>query len=120
MLIGHLPELGTIGRREIAHLVGLAPMACDSGGSSRPRRIVGGRGQVRRVLDMAALSSIRHNPVFRVQYAEMRRHGKAAKVAIVAIARKMLCIANALIRDQVPWRNATVVDASANEPVVVS
>ena len=104
MLIGHLPELGRLDRRQLASLVGLAPMNCDSGKSRGVRRIVGGRAAVRKSLYMAAFASTRHNPVLAAFYVKLRRQGKQAKVAFIACARKLLSIANAVIRTKTPWR----------------
>ena len=105
MLLGHVPELGTLGRRQVACLVGLAPLNKDSGHKQGQRHIVGGRAQVRRALYMAAVAAIRYAETFKAHYTELRQKGKAAKVALVAIARKLLCIANAVVREKQPWRN---------------
>jgi transposase len=103
MLLGALPELGRISGREAAALAGLAPYADDSGDSSKPRKIAGGRGAVRTALYMAALSAIRFNPTLRAFYRRLRRAGKAAKLALTAVSRKLLTIVNAMIRDMKPW-----------------
>jgi transposase len=103
MMLGWLPELGTLGGKQIAALVGLAPRARDSGVVRGPRTIFGGRSSVRRALYMAAISAMRFNPQLRTFYARLRGAGKAAKVAIVAVARKLLTIANAMVRDMKPW-----------------
>jgi transposase len=102
-LVGLLPELGTLDRRQIAALVGVAPMNRDSGTRRGPRSIWGGRGAVRAVLYMAVISGIVHNPVLKPFYARLRAQGKATKVALVACMRKLLTIANAIVRDGVPW-----------------
>ena len=107
-LIGQLPELGHVSHKRIAHLVGLAPMNADSGLTEAPRHIVGGRQQVRNVLYMAAIAALKHNPIATARYAALRGQGKAAKVAIIAIARKLLATLNAMVRDQTPWRHLTV------------
>jgi transposase len=104
ILIGQLPELGRLDRRQLASLVGLAPVNCDSGLRRGVRRIVGGRAAVRKALYMAALASVRHNSVLGHFYRQLRSHGKLAKTALIAVARKLLCIANAVIRDRTPWR----------------
>lgn len=104
-LLGELPELGTLDRGQIAALAGLAPHNCDSGGRTGSRHIWGGRAPVRTALYMAAVSGIRHNPVIRALYDRLHNQaGKPKKVAIVACMRKLLTIANAMLRDGVPWR----------------
>jgi transposase len=107
-LIGQLPELGKLDRRQLACLVGLAPLNNDSGHHSGLRRIVGGRATVRKALYMAALAAIRHDAHFQAFYARLRSQGKLAKVALIAVARKLLCIANAVVRDRTPWRQTEV------------
>ncbi len=102
-LIAQLPELGLLNRRQISKLVGLAPLANDSGQRKGPRRIWGGRATVRAVLYMATLSAIRHNPVIRQFHGRLIAAGKAKKVAIVACMRKLLVILNAMLRDQAQW-----------------
>lgn len=102
-LIGELPELGTLNRKQIAALVGVAPLARDSG-TLRGRRIVwGGRAPVRSALYMSALVASRHNPVIRAFYLRLRAAGKPRKVALTACARKLLTILNAMVRDETPW-----------------
>jgi transposase len=105
-LLGLLPELGQLDRHRIAALVGVAPFACDSGRWRGSRHCWGGRGPVRTVLYMAALVAARHNPVLRVFYQRLRQAGKPAKVALTAVARKLLTILNAMLRDQRPWNHA--------------
>jgi transposase len=105
-LIGALPELGRLNRRQIAALVGIAPMAKDSGQSKGRRRIQGGRFEVRRVLYMATLAATRHNPAIRAFYERLRAAGKLPKVALVACMRKLLTILNAMVRTQTPWNPA--------------
>ena len=108
MFIGQLPELGQVGRQQIAHLVGLAPVNNDSGQQRGKRHIVGGRAAVRKGLYMTAVAAVRHDPGFKAFYTRLRKAGKQAKVAFIAVARKLLCIANAVIRDRKPWaRSAT-------------
>ena len=102
-LLAGLPELGQVGGRTIAALVGLAPMADDSGQRVGTRRIVGGRRQVRAVLYMAALSARRYNPALKALADRLEAAGKKPKVVLVAVARKLLVIANALIRTRTPW-----------------
>jgi transposase len=111
-LIGQLPELGRVDRKAIGHLVGLAPLADDSGATRGARRIVGGRQHVRNALYMAAIAAIRHNPVTRTFYRRLRARGKKAKVAVIAVAHKLLTIANAMVRDNTPWRHSTVAQSA--------
>jgi transposase len=106
VLLIELPELGTLDRKKIAALVGLAPIARDSGQHRGRRSIAGGRGQVRSTLYMATVSAIRANAVIRVFYQRLREAGKPAKVAIVACMRKILTILNAMVRTQTRWQNA--------------
>ncbi|QEH35025.1 Transposase [Aquisphaera giovannonii] len=102
-LLAGLPELGTISHRRAAALAGLAPLADDSGRRSGPRRIAGGRGQVRAVLYMAALSARRFNPALRALADRLEAAGKRPKVILVAVARKLLVIANAILKAGKPW-----------------
>lgn len=101
-LLSMLPELGTLNRRQIAALVGVAPMNQDSGLHRGRRRIQGGRKHVRDALYMAALVACTYNPYFREQYLKLSE-SKPKKVAIVAIARKMLVILNQMMRDMKPF-----------------
>ena len=102
-LTSALPELGRLGRRQIAKLVGVAPLAHDSGPRRGTRHIGGGRSAVRSVVYMATLSAIRSNPVIRTFHQRLIDAGKPKKVAIVACMRKLLTILNAMLRDQVRW-----------------
>ena len=102
-LIAHLPELGTQSRQKIASLVGLAPYNNDSGRHSGDRHIRGGRGKVRIGLYQAAVAAIRHSPSMKAFYANLRARGKEARVALIAVARKLLVLANALLRDMKPY-----------------
>ena len=99
-----MPELGQLDRQKIAALAGLAPFNRDSGKKRGKRRIFGGRKGVRRVLYMACLSAMVHNPIIRPMYKRLTENGKIFKVAITACMRKMLTIMNAMTRDQVDWR----------------
>jgi transposase len=103
-LIADLPELGRLSHREIASLVGLAPLARDSGTMKGKRMIFGGRASVRKMLYMAAIVGVRHNPVVREFYVRLREHGKPPKVALIACAHKMLTILNSMSRTGEPWR----------------
>jgi len=98
-LIGELPELGRLNRRQICALVGVAPYANDSGASRGRRRIVGGRFEVRRALYMATLTATRHNDAIRTFYERLVAAGKLKKVALVACMRKLITHLNALARD---------------------
>ena len=103
MLLAELPELGQLNRRRIAALVGVAPFNNQSGRKDSPRRIRGGRRQVRSALYMAALVASRHNPAIRVFYQRLRAAGKRAKVALTACMRKLLTILNSMLKNNAPW-----------------
>jgi len=103
-LLVDLPELGHLGRREIASLVGVAPYARDSGKVRGVRRIRGGRASVRTVLYLAAMSAARFNPVLREVYQRLRQAGKPPKLAFVAVARKLLVTLNAIARERTAWQ----------------
>jgi len=103
-LVLDVPELGKLSKAKISSLVGLAPINRDSGKKQGQRYIQGGRGQVRRVLYMAALVAIRHNLLARKFYERLREAGKPFKVAIVAVMRKILCTLNAMVRDNLAWK----------------
>jgi transposase len=103
VIIG-MPELGSLNRRQIASLVGLAPMNRDSGSSRGKRSIYGGRQHVRNQLFMTALVASNHNPTLKVFYQRLRAAGKAHKVAVIAVARKLLTMLNAMVRDHKPWQ----------------
>jgi len=102
-LLAALPELGHLSGRKVAALVGLAPFDDESGRRRGVRRVAGGRGEVRAKLYMAALVAARRNPVLRAFYERLRRSGKKAKVALTAVARKLLTIVNAVVRSGRPW-----------------
>jgi len=103
-LLIDLPELGHLGRREIASLVGVAPFARDSGTFRGARRIRGGRASVRPALYLAAMTASRFNPVMTATYQRLRQAGKPPKLAFVAVARKLLVALNAIARDRVAWQ----------------
>lgn len=103
-LIADLPELGRLDRRRIAALVGLAPIARDSGTFRGRRMISGGRGHIRRVLYMATLTAITHNPTIRAFHRRLVAAGRPGKVALTAAMRKLLTILNAMLRDRRPWQ----------------
>lgn len=99
-LLAELPELGQLDCKQIAALVGVAPMNQDSGRKRGYRKTKGGRPDVRRSLYMATLTGIRYNPVIKANYERLVGHGKEKKVAITACMRKFLTILNAMVRDQ--------------------
>lgn len=102
-LLGELPELGQLSAKQIAALVGVAPMNHDSGTWRGKRRIRGGRAQVRTVLYMATLCGVRHNPVLKAFYERLVAQGKHKKVALTACMRKFITILNAMVRDSTCW-----------------
>jgi transposase len=106
MLIAELPELGTLSRRKIAALVGVAPMADDSGKHRGRRHIKGGRAAVRSGLYMAALVACRRNPVIASFYQRLIAAGKTPKQALTACMRKIIAILNAMLRDNRSWQSA--------------
>jgi transposase len=103
-LLADLPELGTLSRKQVAALVGVAPINCDSGTLRGQRRTWGGRAPVRAALYMAALVGSRKNPVLQDMYTRLVSRGKKPKVALIACAHKLLTILNAMIRENAPWR----------------
>ncbi|MFC1491028.1 IS110 family transposase [Nitrospinota bacterium] len=107
-LIAELPELGRLNRRQVASLVGVAPLNRDSGTMRGRRSVWGGRPAVRRALYMSALVAARKNFVIRRFYERLREAGKKAKVALVACMRKLLTILNAMVRSGQPWRARAV------------
>lgn len=106
-LLGSLPELGLLNRKEIAALVGVAPLNWDSGKLRGKRAIWGGRAHVRSILYMAALVASRCNPVIRALYERLCTTGKPKKVALVAAMRKLLIILNSMLRTRTFW-NASI------------
>jgi len=115
-LLADLPELGTLGNKQLTALVGLAPYTCDSGAFRGKRRIWGGRSAVRSVLYMAAMTAMRWNPLIKATYAHLKDQGKPHKVALVACMRKMLITLNAMLRHGEAWRVAP--QRSTPDPVV--
>ncbi len=107
-LIVDLPELGTLGRKQIASLVGIAPFANDSGKKSGHRRIRAGRSGPRTALYLAAMNASRFNPVLKPMYDRLIAAAKPPKVAYIAIARKLLTILNAMVRDGTNWQQNTI------------
>ena len=106
-LLAHLPELGTLDRKQIAALVGAAPYNRDSGTRRGKRAVWGGRSRVRAVLYMGALAASRHNPAIRDFYQRQLAAGKPKKVALVASMRKLLVTLNAMLKHGYPWRDMT-------------
>ena len=106
-LLAHLPELGTLDRKQIAALVGVAPYNRDSGTRRGKRAVWGGRSRVRAVLYMGALVASRHNPAIRDFYQRLLAAGKPKKVALVASMRKLLVTLNAMLKHGYPWRDMT-------------
>jgi transposase len=106
-LLAELPELGRLDRRAIAALVGVAPFNRDSGQWRGRRMIHGGRASVRTALYMSALVATQHNATLKRFYQRLRAAGKPAKVALVAVMRKLLTIINAMIKHQSSWQDQT-------------
>ena len=102
-VVAELPELGTLNRKQIAALVGVAPFNRDSGRLRGRRTIWGGRAPVRTALYMATLVATRWNPVIRVFYQRLRTAGKVPKVALVAAMRKLLTMLNAMVHHGTSW-----------------
>lgn len=103
-LLADLPELGTLNRRQIAALVGVAPFNCDSGNLRGKRAVWGGRAKVRAVLYMSTLAATRYNAIIRAFYQRLCTAGKDKKVALTACMRKLLTILNAILKHRTPWR----------------
>lgn len=103
-LLCDLPELGTLNRRQISKLAGVAPIVRQSGNQDKQRSVFGGRRNIRRVLYMAALVATRSNPTIQTFYKRLLDRGKAKKVALVACMRKLLTILNTMVRTGQPWR----------------
>lgn len=106
-LIAQMPELGHVGPKQIAALAGLAPFNVDSGAYRGKRKIGGGRKRVRDALYMAALNAVRRADPFKAFYARLRQAGKPAKLALIAVARKLLTVLNAMMRDRKPYELAS-------------
>lgn len=104
-LLTDLPELGQIGDKQLAALVGVAPLNRDSGKMTGKRYIKGGRGSIRKSLYMAAVVSVRFNPDMKMFYQRLRSKGKATKVALTAVIRKLLTLLNAIIYRKTPWES---------------
>ena len=106
-LLAYLPELGTLDRRKIAALVGVAPFNRDSGTLRGKRTVWGGRARIRAVLYMGALVASRHNSVIRDFYQRLLAAGKPKKLALIACMRKLLVILNSMLKHGSPWRDLT-------------
>jgi len=102
-LLAGLPELGRLNRREIAALVGVAPLNHDSGTMRGRRTVWGGRAHLRAALYMGTLVGVRYNPVLRTLYRRLLERGKAKKVALVACMRKLITILNAMLKHRTHW-----------------
>jgi transposase len=105
-LIAELPELGSLDRREIAALAGLAPFTRQSGQWRGKAAIAGGRASVRAALFMGAMVARRHNPALKTFFDRLLTAGKPRMLALAAVARELLTILNAILRDRRPWQNA--------------
>jgi transposase len=104
--LAEMPELGSLRRRQVASLVGVAPYTRQSGRWRGKSMIGGGRAAARSAVYLAALSAIRCNPVLRAFYQHLLAAGKPKMVALIAVARKILTILNAMLRDKKPWQHA--------------
>jgi len=98
-LLAYMPELGTLGRAAVAKLAGLAPLNHDSGQLRGQRHIAGGRAPIRRLLYLASLSAIRHNSILKAFFQKLRSAGKPGKVALTAVARKLIVLLNAALKN---------------------
>lgn len=107
-LLAELPELGTVNRKQIAALVGVAPLNRDSGTLRGKRTVWGGRALVRATLYMATWVATKCNPVIKRFYQRLRLAGKAPKVAVIACMRKLLTILNAMLKHRTPWHAAVL------------
>ena len=104
-LLADVPELGTLNHKQLAALIGVAPLNRDSGQSRGQRRVWGGRAKVRTVLYMATFVAVHHNPVLKALYERLLGAGKHRQVALVACMRKLLRICNAIIAHETAWRS---------------
>lgn len=102
-LLAQMPELGRVGPKQVAALAGLAPFNVDSGTYRGKRKIGGGRKRIRDALYMAALNAVRRADPFKAFYERLRKAGKPAKLALIAVARKLLTVLNAMMRDRKPY-----------------
>ena len=102
-LLSELPELGSLSRRQVAALVGVAPINHDSGKRSGKRSIRGGRHKIRSVLFVSMMSAIQHHPTLKPMYQRLVAQGKPKKVALIAFARKQLITLNAMMKTRTYW-----------------
>lgn len=107
-LLACVPELGRINNKVAAALIGVAPFVHKSGTMIAPARIYGGREAVRRVLYMGAVTASRHNPVLRIFYEKLIAKGKPPKVALIAVIRRLVVFANAVLKSGQPWRSGAI------------
>jgi transposase len=107
-LLAMVPELGKIDNKAAAALIGVAPFVRKSGTMIAPARIHGGRASVRNILYMAAVAASRHNPVLRPFYERLIAKGKPAKSALIAVLRRLVVFANAVLRSGQPWKGAAI------------
>ena len=119
-LLAYLPELGTLDRRQVAALVGVAPFNRDSGTLRGKRAVWGGRARVRGALYMGTLSATRYNPFIRDFYQRLLAHGKPKTVALVACMRKLLVILNSMLKHRSPWRGITPAVVSQGNRILLS
>ena len=113
-LVLFVPELGCRSGKQISSLLGLAPWARESGKSYGRRRIRGGRGHVRSLLYMSAMSAVRHNPDMKAFYERLLRFGKPKKVALAAVIRKLAVLANAILKRGTPWSSSAPASSEAS------
>jgi transposase len=106
VLLASVPELGRIDNKAAAALIGVAPFVRQSGTMTAPARIHGGRAAVRSILYMAAVTASRHNPLLSLFYDRLIAKGKPPKVALVAVLRRLVVFANAVLRSGQPWKGA--------------
>ncbi len=112
-LLAELPELGSLAPKQLAALVGVAPLNRDSGAFRGRRAVWGGRATVRAALYMGALVATRHNPQIKESYERLLAAGKPKKVALVACMRKLLLVLNAVLKHRTPWRPPHVLTPSS-------
>ncbi len=105
LLMAKMPELGRLDRRQVAALVGVAPLNRDSGLMKGRRSVWGGRADVRTALYMATLSAVRFNPVISAFYVQLKEKGKKPKIALTACMRKLIVMLNAMMKNNEPWRH---------------
>ena len=103
-MLAQVPELGTVGHKQVAALLGVAPFNRDSGTLRGRRTVYGGRGEVRAVLYMGTLVATKHNPVIKAFYTRLLAAGKCKKAALTACMHKLLTMMNAMVRDLTPWQ----------------